>query len=435
MSSIAGSPRRPSDVNVVYLLRTFPRLSQTFILSEVLMLEAQGVGIRIIGLANSRDPIIQPDVARLHAPVTYLNELEPATRGKALLLHLRLALAHPLRYLRALGCLLAGAREHESGYSNYSGWRCFSLAVCAANQYFKRPREDERIHHIHAHFAHDPTFVALLVHFLTGVSYSFTAHARDLYQTDQGSLVRRAAKATHVITCCRANGDYLGSTLPNRFRSRIRLIHHGVDSRQFHPLELSVSEAVADQPTVVSVARLVEKKGLSDLIRACGIAAAHGHRFACLIYGEGPERRELSSLIEAMELTGRVRLMGSCTQQDLLSVYQHADIFALTPFVTDDGDRDGIPNALMEAMACSLPVLVTNAGGISELVTHGANGLMAPPREVDHIAAGLEMLLQDANLRERLGGAARKTVAEGFDAWAQSAELASIFRTLRSNAS
>lgn len=435
MSSIAHSNSRPSDINVAYLLRSFPRLSQTFILSEVLMLEAQGVGIRILGLADPREPIIQPNVARLHAPVTYLNELEPTTRRQTLLLHLQLLLRHPLRYLRALRCLLAGGKEHESGYSNYSGWRCFSLAACAANQLYKRPRGGERIHHIHAHFAHDPTFVALLVHLLTGVSYSFTAHARDLYQTDQGSLVRRAAKATHVITCCRANGEYLDATLPKRFRSRIRLIHHGVDSREFHPLESSVPEATGEPPTVVAVARLVEKKGLSDLIRACGIAVGHGHRFTCLIYGEGPERGELSSLIEAIGLTSRVRLMGSCTQQDLVSVYQHADIFALTPFVTDDGDRDGIPNTLMEAMACSLPVLVTNAGGISELVTDGANGLMSTPRDVNGIAAELQRLLQDGDLRARLGAAARETVTEGFAAWAQAAELATIFRTVRGKAS
>lgn len=435
MSSIAHSNSRPSDINVAYLLRSFPRLSQTFILSEVLMLEAQGVGIRVFGLADPREPIIQPNVAYLHAPVTYLNELEPTTRRETLFLHLQLLLWHPLRYLRALECLFAGGKEHKSGYSNYSGFRCFSLAACAANRLYKRSRGSERIHHIHAHFAHDPTFVALLVHLLTGVSYSFTAHARDLYQTDQGSLVRRAAKATHVITCCRANGEYLDATLPNRFRSRIRLIHHGVDSREFHPLESSVTEAAGEPPRVVTVARLVEKKGLSDLIRACGIAAAHGHRFTCLIYGEGPERGELSSLIEAMGLSSHVRLMGSCTQQDLVSVYQHADIFAFTPFVTDDGDRDGIPNALMEAMACSLPVLVTNAGGIPELVTHGANGLMSTPRDVDCIAAGLETLLQDADLRTCLGAAARETVAEGFDAWAQAAELATIFRTVTNRVS
>jgi len=430
MSSIAGSAQHPSDLNVAYLLRSFPRLSQTFILSEVLMLEAQGIGIRILGLADPREPIVQPNVARLHAPITYLSELEPATRPQELLLHLYLFARRPFRYLRALGCLFAGGKQHKSGYSNYSGWRCFTLAACAANQLYGQPG-GKRIHHIHAHFAHDPAFVALLVHLLTGVSYSFTAHARDLYQTDHGSLIRRAAKATYVITCCRTNGEYLHATLPNRFRSRIRLIHHGVDSREFHSLESSVAEGAGKPPRVVAVARLVEKKGLADLILACDIAAKHGHEFTLFIYGEGPERGELSALIEALGLSGYVRLMGSCTQQELVSVYQHADIFALTPFVTDDGDRDGIPNALMEAMACSLPVLVTNAGGVSELVTHGANGLMSMPRDMNHIAEGLETLLQDGDLRTRLGAAARETVAEEFDAWDQAAELATIFRTVR----
>lgn len=434
MRSVAYGVERPCDVTVAYLLRSFPRLSQTFILSEVLMLEAQGVGIRILGLADPCEPIIQPNVARLQASVTYLNDVRPTTRLQIYLLHLHLFLRRPFRYLRALWCLLAGSREHESGYSNYSGWHCFSLAARAAKQLSGPRGEGERIQHVHAHFAHDPTFVALLAHLLTGVTYSFTAHARDLYQTDRRSLIRRATKATHVITCCRTNGDYLDSTLPNRLRSRIRVIHHGVDSQQFHPLESSGLDAAGEPPAVVSVARLVEKKGLSDLIRACGIVAAKGHGFRFLVYGEGPERGKLLALIEAMGLGSHVRLMGSCTQQDLVGVYQHADIFALTPFVTDDGDRDGIPNALMEAMACSLPVLVTNAGGISELVTDGANGLVSMPRDVNGIAAGLETLLQDADLRKRLGAAARETVVEGFDAWAQAAELATIFRTVRSNA-
>jgi glycosyltransferase involved in cell wall biosynthesis len=123
-------------------------------------------------------------------------------------------------------------------------------------------------------------------------------------------------------------------------------------------------------------------------------------------------------------------LMGSCTQRDLVHVYQRADIFALTPFVTDDGDRDGIPNVLMEAMACGLPVLTTDAGGISEVVTHGVNGLVVAPHDVDGIAAGLETLMQNAELRMRLGAAARDTVIDGFDSLALTAELASIFRAV-----
>jgi glycosyltransferase involved in cell wall biosynthesis len=433
MSSVTRTHQRPPDVNVAYLLRSFPRLSQTFILSEVLMLEAQGIGIRILSLADPGEPIIQPNVARLHASITYLDELVPTTRRQMLLLHLHLCSRRPVRYLRALGCLLAGSREHRSGYSTYSGLRCFSFAACAATQLVKRHRGSERIHHIHAHFAHDPTFVAMLVHLLTGVSYSFTTHARDLFQTDKGSLVRRAAKATHVITCCRPNRDYLDSTLPNRLRSRIRLIHHGVDPRTFHPVESSEPKDPGEPLRVVVVARLVHKKGLSDLVRACGVVAAHGHRFTCAIYGEGPKRTELTSLIESLGLGCCVRLMGSCTQHDLVGIYQKADIFALTPFVTDDGDRDGIPNVLMEAMASSLPVLVTNAGGISELVSHAANGLVVTPRDVNGIAAALETLLQDADLRGRLGAAARETITDGFDAWAQIGEVATIFRKVRSD--
>ena len=126
--------------------------------------------------------------------------------------------------------------------------------------------------------------------------------------------------------------------------------------------------------------------------------------------------------------------MGSLTQRELIAAYQGADVFALTPFVTKDGDRDGIPNVLMEAMACGLPVLTTEVGGISDLVTHESNGFVLAPRDVDAIATGLRTLLEDAELRARLGAEARKTVTSRFDSKACTAELGSIFRAIEGTA-
>ncbi len=423
----SASSEDMSHVNVAYLIRSFPRLSQTFILTEILTLEAQGAEIRILALVNPHERLVQPGLQQLRAPVTYLDSALTSSTWRRALLHLRLAVKRPRRYLRALRCVLRERREHESGYSNYSAFQCLSLAMAAAPLLRASGDSGTRIGHLHAHFAHDPTFIASLVHLLTGISYSFTAHARDLYQIGHRPLVRRSARATHVITCCRANRDFLLSALPESLKPRVRLIYHGVDSQFFRPRDSPTVNG--ETPTVVTVGRLVAKKGLADLVRACGIVG-RGLDFKCLIFGEGPQRAELLSLIEAEGLRGRVQLMGSLTQRELIAAYQGADVFALTPFVTKDGDRDGIPNVLMEAMACGLPVLTTDAGGIAELVTHGSNGFLLPPRDVHAMATGLRTLLEDVELRARLGGEARKTVTRRFDSKICVSELGSIFRAM-----
>ena len=428
MSSPVSAPsENMSQVTVAYVIRSFPRLSQTFILTEILALEAQGAEIRILALLNPNEPLVQPNFQDLRAPVTYLESALPQSSWRRTLLHLSLLMRTPVRYFSALRCVLREGKEHESGYSNYSAFRCLSLAVMAASLLRKQNEPETSIDHLHAHFAHDPTFIASLVHLLTGISYSFTAHARDLYQIGQKSLIRRSAGATHVITCCGANREFLVSALPELMHPRVRLIYHGVDSRYFRPPKSRVKNGTG--PTVITVGRLVAKKGLADLIRACGMVGRE-RDFKCLIFGDGPQRAELQTLIETEGLRGRVRLMGSLTQRELVAAYQGADVFALTPFVTEDGDRDGIPNVLMEAMACGLPVLTTDAGGISELVTHGNNGLLLRPRDIHGLATSLQALLEDRELRDRLGAAARETVMTRFDAESCIAELGSIFRTI-----
>lgn len=433
MSSGVSVPRPDSgEVNVAYLIRSFPRLSQTFILSEILTLEAKGIGIRILALVNPHESLVQSGLEDLRAPVTYLEDVLPQSFWRRALLHLSLLGKTPVRYLRAIVCVLRERKEHESGYANYTGFRCLSLAVLTATLLRGPGKGPGRgrivIDHVHAHFAHDPTFIASLVQVLTGISFSFTAHARDLYQISRRTLVRRSARATHVITCCRANQDFLVTSLPERLHPRVRLIYHGVDTEVFRP---SGSRAGNDpRPTVMTVGRLVAKKGLFDLLETCRIVTGRGLDFTCLIFGDGPQRGELASLIETDGLRNQVRLMGSLTQRELVGAYQGADVFALTPFVTEEGDRDGIPNVLMEAMACGLPVLTTDAGGIAELVTHRSNGLLLPPRDVQALASALQSLLVDKELRADLGDAARRAVTRRFDSKACISELESIFRAV-----
>ncbi len=177
----------------------------------------------------------------------------------------------------------------------------------------------------------------------------------------------------------------------------------------------------------MSVGRMVEKKGFPDLLRACALLKERGYRFRCAIYGDGPLQGELEALIAKHGLGDMVALPGAVAQHELLPVLQSASIFALTPFVTEDGDRDGVPNVLVEAMACGVPVVATAVSGIPELVAHERNGLLVSPHDPAAIAEALAALLDDDARREEMGSAARQTVVEHFDLRAAARELAALF--------
>jgi glycosyltransferase involved in cell wall biosynthesis len=180
-------------------------------------------------------------------------------------------------------------------------------------------------------------------------------------------------------------------------------------------------------PLILSVGRLVEKKGFPDLLLALGQLKRSGRSFRCAIYGEGPLYDELTATIERLDLRDEVALPGAVAQRDLIPVFQQADIFALAPFVTEDGDRDGVPNVLVEAMACGLPVVSTAVSGIPELVADDRNGLLVAPHNPEALADALAALLDDRERRIRLGAEARRTVVEHFDLRAAARELASLF--------
>jgi glycosyltransferase involved in cell wall biosynthesis len=205
------------------------------------------------------------------------------------------------------------------------------------------------------------------------------------------------------------------------------LVHHGVDVAAFQPAARAPSAPRV--PVVVSVGRLVEKKGHFDLLHACRSVRDRGVEFICRIYGDGPLRASLVSEAAALGLSDQVSFVGSCTQREIASALPCADLFALTPIVTDEGDRDGIPNVILEAMACGVPVVATCAGGIPEAVIDGETGMLAPPGAVPAIADAMTQLLTDADLRRRLGRAARESAVHDFDSNANARRLARVLTT------
>jgi glycosyltransferase involved in cell wall biosynthesis len=414
----------PNHPKVAYLLRSFPRLSQTFILHEILALEQFGVPLQLFAMTNPHEPVVQAQVAEVQAPVAYLETAQAPPWVDQARDHLRLLIRHPWRYLQTLWYVWRHP-ECDEGYTTASRYRCFHYAVALALR-LRCQSAAQAVTHLHAHFAHDPTLIAQLVHLLTGVPFSFTAHARDLYQIPPAALLARIEAARLVVTCCGANLDYLKSVAPARFWGKFHLIHHGVNLTLFQP---AITPTCPSPPLILAVGRLVAKKGFADLIHACALLKEAGYPFRCLIYGDGPLEAELSAQIAHLGLTQAVTLAGASTQQELVAIMQQATLFALTPYVTDDGDRDGVPNVLVEAMACGLPVVSTTIGGVPELVTHEVNGLLAPPHDVDAIAANLALLLADELLCERLGRAAHATVTQFFNLHNAAQRLAMLFHT------
>ena len=412
--------------HVTCLVRSWPRLSQTFILHEVLALERLGLELTVVSLTQSREPARQTQLAAVRAPVHYLDRArphEPLARAGD---HITVAARAPRRYASAL--LLALRRpDLADGYANCSTMRCFAHAVRVAAQLRRtgpRRRAGDDAGHLHAHFAHDPALVGLLVHRLTGVRFTFTAHARDLYQVPVPSLLPRIAAASAVITCCQANGDYLTGVLPAGLRDRVHVIPHGLALDRFHAVPAG---SHGGPVRIVSVGRLVEKKGFPDLLEACARVRAAGHAFTCDIYGDGPLADQLQRLRDRLGLAGVVAFRGERDQDQIAEALAGADLFALTPCITDDGDRDGIPNVLVEAMACSLPVVTTAAGGVLDLVRDGETGLVAPPHDVAAIARNLTTLLTDPRRRRQLGAAGRAVVEEAFDISVSARRLAALY--------
>jgi glycosyltransferase involved in cell wall biosynthesis len=408
----------PAAADVAYVVRSWPRLTQTFVLDEVLAMERLGLRVEIFALARPDGEPVQAELGAVRAPVSYL---DGGGSRWAPVDHLLAALAAPARYL-GTAWYLARRAEVDRGYRVSSRAGCLTMAVRLARRVRRHGRAPARLH---AHFAHDPALVALLTHRLTGVPWSFTAHARDLWQVPAGAVAERVASASVTIACFRAGAEHLRELAGPELRGRVHLVHHGVDVQRFRPAPRQGTGG-AVPPRIVSVGRLVEKKGYADLLGACRLLKDRDQPFRLDVYGDGPMRAQLEAEIARLDLGGEVALLGARPRGELLPALQGADLFALTPVVTDDGDRDGIPNVLLEAMACGLPAVTTRAGGIDEVVTHGASGLLAPPGDVDAIADHLRLLLVDEEARRRLGEAARRAVVENFDARDASAALADL---------
>jgi len=374
---------------VLYVLKRFPRLSETFILRELLELEALGAAVGVDSLLPREVGPVQADLGRLAARVRYLPRRPRLWQPSTLAAHARVATRHPGRWLAA------AARAVRRG-----GWRTFLRAGLVADRALA-----EGFPALHAHFATAAAEVARDAGALAGLPVTVTAHAKDVFAgPNAAALPARLRGVRAVVTVSRFNAAHLQTVLPG---VPVHLVPNGV--------ALAAPLAAPAAGPVLCIARLVAKKGVDVLLRAVARLPADT---VLEVVGDGPLRGELRALAGALGIADRVRFTGPLpfTGQgpSVADALARCSVFALACRVADDGDRDGLPTVLVEAMAHGLPVVSTATAGIPELVVDGVTGLLVPSDDPVALAGALGRLRADRLLAARLGAAARTHVAEHY---------------------
>ncbi|GJE48439.1 D-inositol-3-phosphate glycosyltransferase [Methylobacterium tardum] len=390
---------KPARVAVV--LKGYPRLSETFIAQELLALERRGLPLEIWSLRRPTDRARHPMHTQIQAPVAYLPEyLRDAP------LRVLAGLVAALRRPRFPALLTLFARDFRRD-PTASRIRRLGQALVLAREL---PAD---VAHLHVHFLHTPASVARYAALLTGRGWSFSAHAKDIWTTPDWDLREKLTDAVWGVTCTRDGLARLDHLAPGR----TLLAYHGLDLSRFPAPPATRAPRDGSDPAaplrLLCVGRLVAKKGHDDLIDAVAALPASLHWRLDLI-GNGETRRALEAQVEARGLSARVSFRGSLAQPDVIAAMREADLFVLPTKPAPGGDRDGLPNVLMEAASQALPILATGFAGTPEFLTDGVHGVLVPPGEPAALAAALERLAGEPALRRRFGEAARARLVQDF---------------------
>ena len=279
--------------------------------------------------------------------------------------------------------------------------------------YFARILEGRATSHIHAHFAREATESALLISILLGIGFSFTAHAYDIYMKPRG-LRKKMERAALIIASSQATATYLRGISGEEGNKKIVLVYNGVETDIFHPRESVEKREVF---TVLCVASLIEKKGITFLLQGFKIVLDRGLALRLLIIGDGPEKGPILELAQDMELGDSFQLSFSNeeTREELAGIYRTVSLFVLPSIVSKDGNQEGIPSVIMEAMASGLPVIATRTGGIPEIVRDGETGILVNPGSSQEIAKAIMRIFENPDLSRVMGQMGRRRIEAEFD--------------------
>jgi len=398
---IQATDIRPSKT-LAYIVSRFPAITETFILYEIVELERRGINVEVFSLLRQREPVMHREARAL---------VQRAHYGHLLSLDLlrsnvRWLLRNPRAYLSAWRDAIKG---------NWRSWSSLMRAVFVVAQaaLFAELMQRKRIEHVHAHWATHPTLAAYVIRRLTGLRYSFTAHAHDIY-VERSMLAEKIREASFVVTISEYNRQLLRRLYGKCAGEKTVIVRCGVDPTVFVPRQRPLRSDT--QPlTIVCVASLRDYKGHPYLISACEQLKERGVPFRCLLIGDGEDRPAIEAQIARANLSEQVHLLGQQSRDRVSELLASADAMVLPSVVTPYGKKEGIPVALMEALATELPVVATAISGIPELLEDGRTGLLVPQRDARALADALIKLHENPGLARRLGKAGREKVLRDFN--------------------
>ncbi|MBX7158455.1 MAG: glycosyltransferase family 4 protein [Verrucomicrobiae bacterium] len=384
-------------MKLAYLFDRFPSFTRTFCLREIQGLQHHGVHPMIFSLQNPNDELVHESIASVHyLPETH--EIKNQFFQKENLNKKR------KKILRNWGERGDKQRIYEAGH---------------IGQILKQ----NRISHIHAHFAGTAARTAYWIKKLYGIPFSFTAHANDFFcHSDYPVTLDDLFKtATFIVTV----SDFSVSELQKRFpqaRKKIHRVYNGIDLQHF-----PVTQPQNNPPLFLSIGRLIEKKGFEPLIEACAFLKEKGLTFRCEVIGEGPLEQILQQQIKKHHLQNEVQLLGPQSQNFIIDKLQKSYLFVLPCVTEKDGGKDNLPTVIVEAMACGLPIISTHLAGVPEMVTHEKNGLLVEEKNVPQLVAALETLLKNPEQVAQFGKKSRQFTEEKFALTITTQQLKNLF--------
>ncbi len=401
---------------VAFIVKGYPRLSETFIAQEIRALERRGLEIRLFSLRLPTDPATHPIHGEIRASVVYLPEYL-RTEPRRVLTAWR-AVRRSAGYRQAFAAWLRDlARDRTPNRI-----RRFGQALVLANEL------GDDVGWLHAHFLHTPASVARYAAMIRSLPWSVSAHAKDVWTIPDWEIREKLQDCRWAVTCSAVNARRLGPLAPGA--DRVTLVYHGLDLARFPPPRRARPPRTgtdAEDPVIIlSVGRLVEKKGYDVLIDALGRLPSVLH-WRLVHIGGGPLLETLKARARRAGIADRIRWLGPLPQDEVLARYRAADLFVLAMRIARDGDRDGLPNALMEAQSQGLACVASRLSAAPELIDDGETGLLVPAEDADALARALGRVIQSPALRQRLGSAAMRRIHAAFAMDAGIDRLALLF--------
>lgn len=394
---------RVAAPSIAYVMSRFPKISETFILSEMIAVENSGLSVELYPLIRERGPTVHPQAI----PWVERAHFVPLVSWRVLLSHLWFIRHRPRAYLGTLAGALRSARPSRR-------FLVRTAALIPRVVHIARTMESEGVTHVHCHFATHPATAGLIIKGLVGIPFSFTAHGSDLH-VDRTMLPLKVAEAEFVVAVSQDNRDLIIHDCGPGIADKVRVVHCGVDTDLFSPPDPEPSNGDGHTLEVLCVGTLHEVKGQGVLLEALARLNGEGIAFHCTFIGDGPDLGALRNRARELGISASVEFIGRAVSGEVARRVRECDVLVAPSVPTTSGRREGIPVVLMEAMAAGRPVVTSRLSGIPELVEDEVNGILTEPGDVKAVARALVRLHRQPDLRRELGDRGRQTVLSGFD--------------------